>query len=1431
MILTNILKKIILIKKGSQSTDTQNMSAEIRKHVQLRDKLHQEKAKRRLERLLIRIQQENGSIAADYIARIFSKDQSGERERAYAASSSQVDTTIYSHLEPRMPHENKALYQKILPLCQLAYLEERKGIAKEHAWKLSCIFDDEQAVYQYLINFPKGNKVTHLVYDACRFDIPPMKQRLFAMWKKMAQMNAKMLNPRFRTLLAHAVAIERIRSSGSSARIDMQQIKDKEKELAKVSRRYRSLVQTPVQNSTLADKVKRKDRVNRLRKEQSGLYLQLASLARGISLDQASLLVLQAFYEEHELENQPAQQFMIDHGLTVKSIDRFNTLNRNNDDKAIPAITLKGSELGYPGKYLTKLNTSNVREAALAACLGKMTYCCQTLDGKAIDCVIHGIESPNGAFYVLFEGDENHPDLNDPVLAQAWVWRSTQGDLCLDSIEAIPRVSSSLVATMYRYLGLLLCEDKGINRVNTGVSSGITDLVSLSTYPEVTLKPVDYQGYRSSERQRFLYEKSMPYLYYNHNKTDKFQQIVAHRTRALFSHQFRLSQPLRNNELLKKTIAFFIYSGQDKPWHFPFDLLLDLAGERSGEFEQLLAVNRAYYNFLNENPWAVSLNEVLEWDKKGAYIGSLNENGFSPLHLVKMMDELKQVIYNFLNENQQSAPYRSARRRDASLFLTEENSPFFKKLIQYVLRNQPWDESETLIRMVSGILSGDEHITERHLAIFNLFSKRSTFHLVRPMLGSGVTPLHLVVPKPYLLSAFLKRIPKNQRLEAISFRNHYGFNVLHLTIAYPESLKVILRSLAANQILDVIRMPDPSGKMLLHLATAHRESLGILLKSIQHNERFAAIRLPDRHGNTLLHDAAAYPDTLNDLLELYPQAQKLKAVRCANHTGNTVLHQVAVHSESLRILLNLYPEQERLEALSAKNSSGVSVLNLAVKKRGAITAIIHLLPEDQRLDAIILAGRSNNIQASETPFWLESPERITDSEDECQYDDDDGESNALDTVEGEEFLLHQCTTPDALSAFMNGLTETQKIDAICQFDESGYTILHRFAMKPDLLRILLAVLPESQRFKAVNAVNHYGTTVLHLAAEDRDSLKMVLELYSEDQRRDAVFKVNECGRSVLDYSVETYESLRIILELFPQAQRLEIARGVNPHGETLLHQVATHSLSLRYVLDLYPQEQRLEAVCQVNDWGKRVLDYAVSSCKSLRIVLELVPQEQRVKVVCQENSDGHSLLDDLLYNPKSMAAIFDLLSEAQWLDAIFQKDNGGSMLSKLTQRNPKLLRALWEKIPQDQRFGIMRTASSFGCSLLHEAASNPELAFILFELISVEQKLEAIREVYDKRVTLFMQELKPESLNIILELIPESERFDALLSVSVSDTGLLFLSKSHQDILASVRDLIPELRLSRPALSSTSTNPYAFFSAEVASTSEASNRHMPFLAF
>lgn len=67
---------------------------------------------------------------------------------------------MYSGKYPR--YFNEALYNRILPYCQLAQEYEQNGIAEEHADKLSLIFDDLREIVKFL----KENKNVH---DACLF--------------------------------------------------------------------------------------------------------------------------------------------------------------------------------------------------------------------------------------------------------------------------------------------------------------------------------------------------------------------------------------------------------------------------------------------------------------------------------------------------------------------------------------------------------------------------------------------------------------------------------------------------------------------------------------------------------------------------------------------------------------------------------------------------------------------------------------------------------------------------------------------------------------------------------------------------------------------------------------------------------------------------------------------------------------------------------------------------------------------------------------------------------------------------------------------------------------------------------------------------------------------------------------------------------------
>lgn len=62
----------------------------------------------------------------------------------FETSKDALTTTPYSEHHQYTSFYNHDLYQKILPICQLAYLVEHNGIAEEHAFKLSTIFNNEQ---------------------------------------------------------------------------------------------------------------------------------------------------------------------------------------------------------------------------------------------------------------------------------------------------------------------------------------------------------------------------------------------------------------------------------------------------------------------------------------------------------------------------------------------------------------------------------------------------------------------------------------------------------------------------------------------------------------------------------------------------------------------------------------------------------------------------------------------------------------------------------------------------------------------------------------------------------------------------------------------------------------------------------------------------------------------------------------------------------------------------------------------------------------------------------------------------------------------------------------------------------------------------------------------------------------------------------------
>jgi hypothetical protein len=94
--------------------------------------------------LLARVNNENGDIYGNYLKKF---------AVGYGLAHLMENPPP---LDEPPPGSNPLLYQKILPLCEVAYLDEKNGEANEHATKLAMIVNDEQKVAAWLLSLHQG---------------------------------------------------------------------------------------------------------------------------------------------------------------------------------------------------------------------------------------------------------------------------------------------------------------------------------------------------------------------------------------------------------------------------------------------------------------------------------------------------------------------------------------------------------------------------------------------------------------------------------------------------------------------------------------------------------------------------------------------------------------------------------------------------------------------------------------------------------------------------------------------------------------------------------------------------------------------------------------------------------------------------------------------------------------------------------------------------------------------------------------------------------------------------------------------------------------------------------------------------------------------------------------------------------------------------
>ncbi len=415
---------------------------------------------------------------------------------------------------------NLAVYRAIAPFAELMYALEQNGSAIEHAFKLAMLFDDEKKALAYLSGFIKANpKAPQPLHDACLFALPTGNYDVKT-WRKLCEKHMKEA-PFRKLILPNASALESYIRQKSK-----KQPKEKGKLIKELAAKTKALNDLNVEFKKLKRKRAHLSELEKQRYDQLVIDLsdarkQLTEIGTPFN-EQLTLTALIAYKKTRDKELSKELQYFQENGLTDNDFAKFLALlpKRQDDERLIPDITIDGERLGYPGVYLKKLDVMDDKQAARAACLGKQSKCCQSLSSEAGEsCVVHGLTSPYGGFYIVCKGDVNNPQVSDPLLGQCWAWRSESGAIVFDSIEApgIVKTDDELkkcVVTLYKTLALKLVEDEHTHKVSCGEKSGISSEVGIKSIFNAKEHFVEYQGYCDSTTQRAIADIDRPYYHY-----------------------------------------------------------------------------------------------------------------------------------------------------------------------------------------------------------------------------------------------------------------------------------------------------------------------------------------------------------------------------------------------------------------------------------------------------------------------------------------------------------------------------------------------------------------------------------------------------------------------------------------------------------------------------------------------------------------------------------------------------------------------------------------------------------------------------------------------------------------------------------------------------------------------------------------------------
>ncbi|BBB15452.1 ankyrin 2 neuronal isoform 4 [Candidatus Rickettsiella viridis] len=890
---------------------------------------------------------------------------------------------ISTNIEYSTPHDaekygeyyHAAHYQQLLPYCELAYLSEKNGSSEEseeQALKLSVLFDNTSEVLTYLIKSAK-NKLS--VHDACLFSLPDVSQCDFKAWKKIIKKNID--NIVFFDLLIEIPQLEKLILENKlqpGQKLDRNALKEKKKKLQEANVKFKDLKR---RHGILSNKEKNK--YGNSIKQLLILKQELFKLSAGIKLSEVDSAVLAAVCNEYWMRDPELgipRSMMLENQLTDKDFINFKKLNRQHAGKNIPDISLDGAADHYPGVYLMKVPVQDMQQAARAAYLGKLTACCQSLSGQAGQpCVIHGLTSPHGGFYVLCEGDLHDQKISDPVLAQCWIWRSQSNALVFDSVEydkSPGKIDITMVAALYKRLAKQLVQTGHTHKVAMGIRSGTgmkfkENMVSHSE----TECFIDYKGHNDSAAQIVLYDKNK--LFYTYTEDDESRLALDRRLTEIMQDASPLVQSdfleillnwLSLNPSQQSLVQTMIRIAKEnnrahefisirKVLHDYVEHKLKLTTEN---ISSLIDKNSFFLSMVDKEYGATPLHRVIRSThddlstialllEHGAPIDKTDKEGDTPLHyacqkgnaaVVKLLLE-KGASINKVNKNEDTPLHYACK---------EGNQAIVKLLLE--------KNASASIRNNEGETPFDDACRNGNVAIVKLFLKEDIS--INTPNEDGNTPLHHACRENH--EAIVQLLLEDGADLSINMKNEQGNTPLHEACQNGnETIAQLLLEEGANLSINV---KNKLGNTPLHETCQNgNEMIAKLLLG-----RKAFINIENSVGDTPLHLACENAhESIVKLLLVIGRGKEPTRINTVNSFGDTPLHKACESGNESIIKLLL----AKGASVDIANKQGHTPLD-AARKNGSESIV-----------EILLAHASNNSFSNSKPSFFKHSQPIAQS--------------------------------------------------------------------------------------------------------------------------------------------------------------------------------------------------------------------------------------------------------------------------------------------------------------------------------------------------------------------------------------------------------------------------------------------------------------------